>query len=130
MLRITLAVGALAASVSIAGAQVVVTKTFAGQSGPNPPENEAFSTDMMGGVSPRYLVGFLNAGISVRSKSDGKELQPSQTLREFWTAALKNAGAELVGQPYDPRIFFDPLTSRWFATSDSRADAKIMGSMT
>jgi hypothetical protein len=100
-------------------AQVTVVKTFPGTNGPNPAPNEELSTDMMLGVSPKHLVGFINAGFSVRSKVDGHELQPFQTLGQFWSAAFKNAGGQLVNNPYDPRIFFDPLSSRWFATSDT-----------
>jgi hypothetical protein len=109
----------VAASVSMASAQVTVVKTFAGTNGPNPAPNTALSTDMMCGVSPKFLVGFINAGFSVRSKVDGHELQPHQTLEQFWTTALKNAGGQLVGDPYDPRIFYDPLSSRWFASSNT-----------
>jgi hypothetical protein len=77
---------------------------------------------MMGGVSPKYLVGFLNAGFSVRLKADGQLVQPVQTLEEFWTAAFRNAGSELYEHPYDPRIFYDPLSARWFAICDSVYD--------
>lgn len=97
-----------------ASVQITVVKTLSGMSGPH----AAVSADMMGGVSPKYLVGFINAGFSVRSKTDGHEIQPAQTLEQFWGAAFKNAGSDLAGSPYDPRIFYDPLTSRWFATSD------------
>ena len=120
MRRLTLAVSLLiAVASSTAFAQVTVVRTFRGMNGPNPPENAAVSADLMGGVSPTHLVGFINAGFSVRLKSDGREVRPPQTLAEFWTAAFKNAGAEMPGNPYDPRIFFDPLTLRWFATCNS-----------
>ncbi|MBE3123544.1 MAG: hypothetical protein IMZ65_01940 [Planctomycetes bacterium] len=112
----------LAASIPMAAAQVTVVRTFPGMDGPNPPPITPLSSDMMGGVSPKYLVGFINAGFSVRLKIDGRDVQPVQTLHEFWAAAFKNAGRELYGTPYDPRIFYDPLSSRWFATSDSVVD--------
>jgi hypothetical protein len=119
------ALALFAAACSTAAAQVTVVRTIPGMNGPNPPENVALSADMMGGVSPTHLVGFINAGFSVRLKADGREVQPTQTLREFWTAAFKNAGTEMPGNPYDPRIFFDPMTKRWFATCNSN-----MGGMT
>jgi len=91
-------------------------------SGPNPPTAGSTSADMMGGVSPRHLVGFTNRGFSVQSKSDGHEVQPVQSQLEFWTAAFKNSGGEVVGKPYDPRIFYDPMTSRWFATANTNVN--------
>ncbi len=109
--------------VTMAAAQVTVVRTFPGTNGPNPAPNTPLSTDMMCAVSPNFLVGFINAGFSVRSKVDGHELQAHQTLQQFWSAALKNAGGQLVDDPYDPRMFFDPLTSRWFATSDTHKRA-------
>ncbi len=117
----------LAASIAIAAAQVTVVQTFPGTNGPNPAPNTALSTDMMCGVSPSFLVGFINAGFSVRSKVDGHELQAHQTLEQFWTKALANAGATLVGDPYDPRIFYDPLSSRWFASSNTHINRAARG---
>src|SRR5438034_11778929 len=46
--------------------QVTVMKTFPGMSGPNPPTAGSTSADMMGGVSPRHLIGFTNRGFSVQ----------------------------------------------------------------
>ena len=109
----------LAASISTVVAQVAVVKTFPGMNGPNPDPIRGYSSDMMGGVSPRFLVGFINAGFSVRLKDDGSLAQPVQTLDAFWKAAFRNAGTELYGNPYDPRIFYDPLSRRWFASCDS-----------
>ena len=117
------------ACVTLATAQVTVVRTFPGQNGPNPEPNTALSTDMMCAVSPKFLVGFINAGFSVRSKIDGHELLPHQTLEQFWAAALGNAGGRLVGDPYDPRMFYDPLSSRWFASSNTHINrGKTAGS--
>ncbi len=102
----------LATSISMAAAQVAVVKAFPGTNGPASGWQNGQSADMMCGVSPKYVVGFINAGFSVRLKADGREVQPFQALDQFWTAAFKNAGGELVGGAYDPRIFYDPLSSR------------------
>lgn len=110
----------VAVSVVAQGAgPVIVVKTFPGFSGPNPPDAASTSADMMGGVSARFLVGFTNRGFGVWSKADGRQVQPIQTQMEFWTAAFKNAGGEVAGRPYDPRIAFDPVTSRWFASANT-----------
>jgi hypothetical protein len=114
---------ALLALCTLGVAQVEVVHVFPGPNGPNPPDAGQLSAEMMGGVGPRHLVGFTNGGVSIRNKADGKEVVPFQTQREFWNAAFKNTGAELQGKPYDPRIFFDPLTNRWFALADSWLNA-------
>jgi len=108
----------LFALTALGAAQVEVVHVFPGRDGPHPAGAPAPSVDTMGGVGPKHLVDFFNGGVVMRSKSDGKEVQPYQTMEEFWRAALKNAGKELPAYPYDPRIFFDPLTSRWFAIAD------------
>ena len=124
MKGIKLAAGACVVAVSVAAAvalvpaELRVVHVFPGQNGPNPPDAPTVSADMMGGVSPRFLVGLINGGFTVRSKTDGKEVQPYQTLQQFWEAAFKNSGQELPAKPYDPKILFDPLSSRWFAASD------------
>ena len=96
-----------------------VVKTFPGFSGPNPPDAGSTSADMMGGVNAKVLVGFTNRGFGVWSKADGREIQPVQTQMEFWVAAFKNANGTVTGRPYDPRIAFDPMTSRWFASANT-----------
>ena len=119
------AAGLLAAGLLALGAApapVSVVHVFRGQDGPNPPDAPVASADMMGGVSDRYLVGLINGGFTVRSKRDGKELQPYRTLRQFWEAAYGNSRGVLPGNPYDPRILFDPASSRWFALCDAWGD--------
>lgn len=111
--------GILVLAVASNEGRVAVLHVFPGPDGPNPSDAPTVSADMMGGVSPKFLVGFNNGGISVLAKTDGRSMRPHQTLRQFWEAAFKNAGGELPGGPYDPRIFFDPLSSRWFAICDA-----------
>ena len=113
----TLALALHASLATAAGVEVV--KTHPGFSGPNPSTAGTSSADMMGGVSPRHLVGFINGAFEVRRKSDGGLVQPPLTQREFWTAAFRNVGRTMEGNPYDPRIFWDPMTKRWFASSNS-----------
>ena len=108
-----------AVAVSSQGGSAAVVKTFPGFSGPNPADAGSTSADMMGGVNATVLVGFTNRGFGVWSKTDGHQIQPVQTQMEFWTAAFKNANGTITGKPYDPRIVFDPLTSRWFASANT-----------
>jgi hypothetical protein len=116
--RSAIALIGIAALAAAKASTVTVVKTFPGPSGPNPPTAGSTSADMMGGVGQRHLVGFTNGGFSVLWKADGREAQPTQSQLEFWTAAFKNAGSEVQGKPYDPRIFYDPLSARWFATAN------------
>ncbi len=102
-----------------AGSGVVrVTHTFPSLSGPNPADAGSTSADLSGGVSDRHLVTFINGGFSVLAKADGREVQPHQTQMQFWTAAFENAGDQVMGKPYDPRISYDPMTRRWFAAAN------------
>ena len=98
---------------------ITIVHTYAGFSGPNPPDAGSTSADMMGGLNAKFLVGFTNRGFGVWSKTDGHLIQPVQTQMEFWTAAFKKADTAVPGKPYDPRIAFDPLTSRWFASANT-----------
>jgi hypothetical protein len=113
ILAVALALGAQAPS------PITVVHTFPGFNGPNPANAGSTSADMMGGVNNRFLVGFTNRGFGVWSKADGHLIQPVQTQMEFWTAALLNVGLAVRGKPYDPRIAFDPMTSRWFASANT-----------
>ena len=117
------AVVALVGFATLASGQPAVVRVFAGMNGPNGSTPQP-SADMMGGVGPTHIVGFINGGVSIRTKSDGREVRPLQTQQEFWARAFENARRQLVGAPYDPRIFFDPLTGRWFATANAWGEGK------
>ncbi|MEO6239593.1 MAG: hypothetical protein ABIQ52_21565 [Vicinamibacterales bacterium] len=97
---------------------VHVVKTFPSLSGPNSADAGSTSADLSAAVSPKYLVTFINAGMQVKRKTDGGDMQPPRTQMQFWTAALENAGEKVQGKPYDPRISYDPMAARWFAASN------------
>jgi hypothetical protein len=66
--------------------------------------------DTNGAVGPDHFVEFLNGGYRVYDKS-GAVLQQSN-LFDFWSSA----GVTPIG-PFDPRVLFDPMSQRWFASS-------------
>jgi len=67
--------------------------------------------DTMGAVGPDHIVELINGRYSVYRKQDGVLLQTS-TLSEFWS----NAGLAFFFV-FDPRILYDPVSQRWFASS-------------
>ncbi len=73
--------------------------------------------DTMGAVGPDHIVELINGRYSVYRKQDGILLQ-SSGLNEFWQAAGVN-----IPLPFfpiataDPRILYDPVSQRWFASS-------------
>ncbi len=68
--------------------------------------------DSMGGVGHNHIVELINGRYAVYDKS-GSELSAS-TLDTFWT----NSGATLAGGfSFDPRVYYDNSSSRWFATA-------------
>jgi hypothetical protein len=66
--------------------------------------------DTDGAVGPGTFVEFINGAFAVYDQS-GNLLQ-FMTSDAFWTAA----GVTPIF-PFDPRILFDPVSGRWFATS-------------
>jgi hypothetical protein len=69
--------------------------------------------DTMGGVGPDHIVELINGRYSVYRKQDGVRVQTS-TLDQFWI----DAGVSFqVFFTFDPRILYDLVSQRWFASS-------------
>ncbi|HVT29032.1 MAG TPA: hypothetical protein VHE81_13535, partial [Lacipirellulaceae bacterium] len=66
--------------------------------------------DTMGAAGPNHFVAFNNGSFSIYSKSGSLISQTSDT--SFWTSALGTDPGGLT----DPRVFYDPLSQRWFAS--------------
>lgn len=71
-----------------------------------------FPPDSDGAVGRRHIVELINGRYAVYSKKDGTRVQ-SESLQQFWT----DAGATVHGLIGDPRVVFDPLSRRWFAST-------------
>ncbi len=65
--------------------------------------------DTMGAVGTTQYVQLINGSFTVYNKSDGSLAAPRQTDSSWWTSL----GGTTTGG--DPRVMFDPVTSRWLA---------------
>jgi uncharacterized repeat protein (TIGR01451 family) len=68
--------------------------------------------DTMGAVGEDHIVELINGRYTVYRKRDGVLVQ-TNTLNQFWT----DAGVSFRGFTFDPRILYDPFSTRWFAAS-------------
>jgi VCBS repeat-containing protein len=68
-----------------------------------------------GAVGPNSFVELLNNVYKVYDKSGA--LIQTLSLSDFWQAA----GVTPAGLPVDPRVLYDPVSQRWFATSSDNA---------
>ncbi len=74
---------------------------------------QALPPDSNGTIGPRHFVEFINGEFAVYNKTNGTNIKRISDLK-FWS----NAGVILATSDVvtDPRIIFDPLSQRWFAT--------------
>jgi hypothetical protein len=111
VLLIFLAAGSVQAALSIGA-------NFTGQTMIDSPAlNLGYSfipPDTNGAVGPNHIVELINGAYALYNKSGGLIL--STGLDTFWA----NAGVTVSGtfpSTFDPRIVYDPVTQRWFASS-------------
>lgn len=104
-----LAVAALCSGATAFAVPVIGTSftgsTFGVDSGFIPP-------DSMGAVGVDHFVELINGRYSVYDKQTGTRVQTS-TLDAFWS----NAGVSVNNFSFDPRVLYDPASSRWFAAA-------------
>ncbi len=111
-------------SVSYAQSQVAVQigQKFTGTDNSNLTSPDLFPltpADGNGAVGPNHFVEFINGAFTVYNKSNGHRAL-GITADDFWTAAgVTIPNGRVVS---DPRIIFDPVSQRWFA---SQVDAVI-----
>ena len=70
--------------------------------------------DTHGAVNGTYCMTSINDSVTIRTRA-GVEVS-GMTLDQFWTAVLPGGGS------FDPRIFFDPYTARWYMIADANGD--------
>jgi uncharacterized repeat protein (TIGR01451 family) len=92
------------------GLNVEASRLF-GDSGFIPPDTD-------GAVGPHHIVEFINGTFKVMNKTTGAAID-TRSLSSFWfnKAGLTSAN----GTIFDPKIFFDSASGRWFATSEDGA---------
>ncbi|MDZ5623023.1 DUF11 domain-containing protein [Nocardioides sp. HM23] len=79
----------------------------AGGSGSIPP-------DTMGAVGPNHIVEMINGNFEIFNKTTGASVE-DRSLNSFWTNRV-GVPAFTLGRVFDPRIVYDPVSERWFAT--------------
>jgi hypothetical protein len=94
---------------------VTIGANFSGANFHTDPGIAAAPPDTDGAVGPNFFVELLNNLYQVYDKS-GAILEFSR-LPEFWV----NAGLTPAGLPFDPRVLYDPVSQRWFASSAENA---------
>lgn len=91
---------------------VTLNDTVALGAGATPP-------DSMGDIGPNQFAEFVNGAFAQYSKSSGAQIGSKVSDVSFWRSAFTDAGTPFdpnsVGVT-DPRIVYDPLSNRWFAT--------------
>lgn len=70
--------------------------------------------DMGGGVSTDYVMQAVNSSVAIYNRA-GDQLA-FQTIQQFFADA-GIAGTTAADRPFNPRITYDPGSSRWFVTS-------------
>ena len=77
--------------------------------------------DSNGAIGPGHFVEFINGRFSVFDKGSGAKVE-TMSDAAFWANAGVSLGSLSIS---DPRIIFDPLSGRWFA---SQVDFDPIGS--
>ncbi|HEY3281853.1 MAG TPA: hypothetical protein VGN26_06220 [Armatimonadota bacterium] len=100
-----------------AGSTVIVS-TFEGNRGPGWKQ----TADISGAVGPKHAVSLDAGGFTVFDKATGKALR-HLSPREFWHGVEPTNSLDPRTDPNDPKIIYDPLSQRWFATCAGNAGA-------
>lgn len=80
-----------------------------------PDDNKAIPPDTHGAAGPNHLMTMLNTQVLIQGKN-GLTVSGPISLTSFWTF-----GTGLSGDPFDPRIVYDSIHSRWIATCDANS---------
>src|SRR5712671_4955210 len=91
---------------SISIGQNFTGSTFGVNSSATPP-------DANGAIGPGFFVEFINGTFAVYSKTNGAEVKRISDLN-FWSAAHVSLSTD--AGVSDPRVIYDPLSQRWFAS--------------
>jgi len=87
-----------------------ILQTFPGASGPGYKP----CPDTTGAVGPNHVVSFADSSFIVHDKTTGKVLA-QMTMVDFWKS-VEPKNKLILATPNDPRMLFDPLSGRFFAS--------------
>jgi len=79
--------------------------------------NMSIPPDTMGAVGPNHLMTMLNTQVRIQDKSGTRF--STVTLDTFWTS--------ISGNPFDPKLIYDPLSGRWMSTIDLDGNSTTSG---
>ena len=89
--------------------------SFAGLGNPPHTQGDVIPPDTMGAAGPNHLVSLLNSDFGVFDKTTGAVLQKI-SLQSFWASLWTKAG-EPANFLFDPKVFYDPSSDRFFAVT-------------
>lgn len=100
---------------SPAPSAAALDSSFAGLGNPPNSQGDVIPPDTMGAVGPNHLVSLLNSDFGVFNKSTGAVLQKIP-LQSFW-ASLGTAAGQPADFPFDTKVLYDPVSTRFFAVT-------------
>jgi hypothetical protein len=108
----TLAMAVILAAPATAGSaqQLRIGTSFVGSTYGT--DSFVFPPDTNGAVGPRHIVELLNGHYAAYRKNNGSRIA-SSSLDQFW----RDGGAAPRGFVVDPRVVFDPVANRWYAST-------------
>jgi hypothetical protein len=87
-----------------------VLRSFPGASGPGYKP----LPDTTGAVGPNHVVDFADSWFMVHDKTTGQVVQ-EMTMSNFWMV-VQPSNTFVLAKPNDPRMLYDSLSGRWFAS--------------
>jgi hypothetical protein len=79
------------------------------------PNAPSIPPDANGVIGPRHFVEFINGTYAVFNKTNGQNVKNVTDLH-FWTVSPNGVSFSASDVVTDPRIIYDPLSQRWFAS--------------
>lgn len=77
--------------------------------------NTIIPPDTHGAIGPSHAMTMLNSEVRIQTKT-GTNIS-TVSLSTFW--------GSIVGSKFDPKVLYDPLSSRWIAVCDANANSAI-----
>src|SRR5262249_35102499 len=87
-----------------------ILQSFPGASGPGYKP----VPDTTGAVGAAHVVDFADSSFTVHDKTTGRVVQ-QMTMSNFWMS-VEPKNTFLLTKPNDPRMLYDTLSGRWFAS--------------
>src|SRR5579871_2637967 len=103
---LSLSSGRLTAQVTMTTGQNFLASTYGVNTAALPPDSN-------GSIGPNHFVELINGEFAIFSKTDGSEIYRNADVNFWGNAGVTLSASQVVT---DPRVVYDPLSQRWFAT--------------